>query len=496
MVAKARKRGTPHARVASSRRGAKAPTFSRRRRLLIRACDVVVTMDDPGTELPGGSILIDDGVITWVGPGDAPPADGVEVVDGRGLIAIPGLINAHHHLYQSMTRSRAQDQGLFGWLQQLYPVWAGVDVPWMRAAAAVSLAELALSGCSTTTDHHYVFPSGVAGIMEAEVHVARKIGMRFHPCRGSMDLGAGKGGLPPDSIVEDTDAILTQTEDAIRRWHDPRPGAMVRVAVAPCSPFSATPRLMRESAALARRAGVRLHTHIAETVDEEDYCRRIFGRRPLQLLDDLEWLGPDVWLAHCVHLNGDDIRRVAQTGTAVAWCPTSNLRLGSGIAPVGELLEAGAAVGLAVDGSASNDAGHMLAEVRQAMLLARARGNPKRMSARDALRIATRGSARCLGRDDVGALLPGKRGDVALYSADSLPMAGTQFDPVAALVYCFPQRVRHLVVDGRRVVRDGRLVNMDEDVIAADARSVEQRILTGTRERGNRGTRRARRGGM
>jgi len=217
MVAKARKRGTPPARVASSGRGAKAHTFSRRRRLLIRACDVVVTMDDPGTELPGGSILIDDGVITWVGPGDPPPADGVEVVDGRGLIAIPGLINAHHHLYQSMTRSRAQDQGLFGWLQQLYPVWAGVDIPWMRAAAAVSLAELALSGCSTTTDHHYVFPSGVAGIMEAEVHVARQIGMRFHPCRGSMDLGAGKGGLPPDSIVEDTDAILTQTEDAIRR---------------------------------------------------------------------------------------------------------------------------------------------------------------------------------------------------------------------------------------------------------------------------------------
>src|SRR3989442_923381 len=236
-----------------------------------------------------------------------------------------------------------------------------------------------------------------------------------------MDLGAGKGGLPPDSIVEDTDAILTQTEDAIRRWHDPRPGAMVRVAVAPCSPFSATPRLMRESAALARRAGVRLHTHIAETVDEEDYCRRIFGRRPLQLLDDLEWLGPDVWLAHCVHLNGDDIRRVAQTGTAVAWCPTSNLRLGSGIAPVGELLEAGAAVGLAVDGSASNDAGHMLAEVRQAMLLARARGNLKRMSARDALRIATRGSARCLGRDDVGALLPGKRGVHAVLVASDVP---------------------------------------------------------------------------
>jgi len=347
-------------------------------------------MDDAGKELPGGSILIDDGVITWVGPGDPPEAGGVEVVDGRGLIAIPGLINVHHHLYQSMTRARAQDQGLFGWLTQLYPVWAGVDLPWMRAAAAVGLAELALSGCSTTTDHHYVFPSGVAGILEAEVDVARQIGMRFHPCRGSMDLGASKGGLPPDSLVEDTDAVLTQTEDAIRRLHDPRPGAMIRVAVAPCSPFSATPRLMRESAALARRAGVRLHTHIAETADEEDYCRRIFGRRPLELLDDLEWLGPDVWLAHCVHLNSDDIRRVAQTGTAVAWCPTSNLRLASGIAPAGELIEAGAAVGLAVDGSASNDAGHMLAEVRQALLVARARGNPKRMSARDALRIAIR----------------------------------------------------------------------------------------------------------
>src|SRR2546428_3561391 len=228
-----------------------------------------------------------------------------------------------------MARSRAQDQGLFGWLQQLYPVWAGVDIPWMRAAAAVSLAELALSGCSTTTDHHYVFPSGVAGIMEAEVHVARQIGMRFHPCRGSMDLGAGKGGLPPDSIVEDTDAILTQTEDAIRRWHDPRPGAMVRVAVPPCSPFSATPRLMRESAALARRAGVRLHTHIAETVDEEDYCRRIFGRRPLQLLDDLEWLGPGARPAPPRPLNRDDISPVGQPGTPRALGSTAELRLGA-----------------------------------------------------------------------------------------------------------------------------------------------------------------------
>src|SRR5213593_4778293 len=282
-------------------------------RLLIRSCDVVVTMDDAGTELPGGSILVEDGVITWVGAGDPPRAGEGEVLDGRGLIAIPGLINVHHHLYQAMTRARAQDQRLFGWLQQLYPVWAGVDISWMRAAAAVGLAELALSGCSTTTDHHYVFPNGVAGILDAEVDVARQIGMRFHPCRGSMDLGASKGGLPPDSIVEDTDAILTQTEDAIRRWHDPAPGAMVRVAVAPCSPFSVTPRLMREAADLARGEGVRLHTHLAETVEEEAYCREVHDCTPVEYAERLGWLGDDVWLAHCVHLDAASIGKLAAT---------------------------------------------------------------------------------------------------------------------------------------------------------------------------------------
>jgi len=434
-------------------------------------------MDDAGTEVRDGSVLIEDGVISWVGTGVPPRPSDARVVDGRGLVATPGLINTHHHLYQSLTRVRAQDQGLFGWLRQLYPVWAGLDLEWMRAASAVGLAELALSGCSTTTDHHYVFPTGVTGILEAEVDVAAQIGLRFHPCRGSMDLSAAQGGLPPDGLVEDIDSILAQTDEAVTRLHDPRPGAMLRVAVAPCSPFSVTPRLMRESAALARRRGVRLHTHIAETVDEEAYCQSKFGRRPLELLDDLQWLGADVWLAHCVHLNGDDVRRIARTRTAVAWCPTSNLRLGSGIAPAREMLDAGVSVGLAVDGSASNDAGQMQGEVRQAMLVARARGDARAMSAREALRVATRGGARCLGRDDIGALEPGRRGDVALFALEGLALVGADADPAAALVYCAPQRVRHLFVDGRAVVQDGHLVHVDEEAIAREGHRVGRRIV-------------------
>ncbi|HET6946499.1 MAG TPA: 8-oxoguanine deaminase, partial [bacterium] len=433
--------------------------------ILIRGCDAVVTMDDAGTELSGASLLLRDGVIAWVGRDDAPgapEAGDAEVVDGAGMVAIPGLINAHHHLYQSLTRVRAQGQGLFGWLQELYPVWAGLTVDWMRAAAGAGLAELALSGCSTTTDHHYVFPNGVTGVLDAEVDVARELGLRFHPCRGSMDLGRSDGGLPPDTIVEDIDGILGHTEDAVRRLHDPSPGSMLRVAVAPCSPFSATRRLMEESQALARRLGVRMHTHIAETLDEERFCRESFGLRPVELLDALGWLGPDVWLAHCVHLNADDVGRIARSKTSVAWCPTSNLRLGSGLAPARELLDAGAVVGLAVDGSASNDSGDMLAEVRQAMLVARGRSGPAAMSARDALRVATRGSAGCLGRDDIGSLQAGKRADVALFDLANLAYAGAEADPVAALMYCRPQRASHLFVEGRPVVRDGELVTADE----------------------------------
>jgi cytosine/adenosine deaminase-related metal-dependent hydrolase len=444
-------------------------------RVLVDSCDVVATIDDEGTEVAGGSILVEDGVIAWVGTGQ-PPSAPDETIDGRGSVAVPGLVNTHHHLYQTLTRVRAKDQGLFGWLTELYPVWAGVDEEWERAAAAVGLAELTLSGCTTTTDHNYVFPKGSGGLLEAEIEVAERIGLRFHPCRGSMDLGQSAGGLPPDSVVEDSDTILDHTQQVVRRFHDPSPGSMLRVAVAPCSPFSATPELMRHSADLARALGVRLHTHIAETVDEEDFCLRRFGMRPLELLEDLGWLGPDVWLAHCVHLSDQDIKRIAATGTAVAWCPTSNLRLGSGIARAGELLEHGATVGLGVDGSASNDGGSLLAEVRQAMLLARASGDPHAMSAREAMRVATRGGAACLGREDIGSIEPGKRADVALFAVDDLHHAGAESDPFAAVVHCSPQRVRHLLVDGRPVVRDGRLVTADEGEITAEGRRVARRI--------------------
>jgi cytosine/adenosine deaminase-related metal-dependent hydrolase len=434
--------------------------------ILIDRCTVIATMDDAGTEIFGGSILLDQGKIAWVGQGRPEGEEKVEVLDARGLVAIPGLVNTHHHLYQTLTRARAQDQGLFGWLEELYPVWARLDVEWERAAAGVALAELALSGCSTTVDHHYVFPRGVAGLLEAEIEVAARVGLRFHPCRGSMDLGRANGGLPPDSIVEDLDVILADTVEQIRRYHDPAPGSMLRIAVAPCSPFSASEHLMRESVALARRHRVRLHTHIAETQDEEAFCRQKFGRRPLELLADLDFLGPDVWLAHCVHLDREDIRRLADTRTCVAWCPTSNMRLGSGIAPARELLEAGATVGLAVDGSASNDGGHMLGEVRQAMLVARARSGPAAMTARQALRIATRGGAACLGRDDIGSIEVGKRADIALFAIDDLAHAGAEGDPAAALIYCAPGRVRQLFVEGNPVVKDGHLVNVDETALA------------------------------
>ncbi len=434
--------------------------------ILIEHCAAIATMDDAGAEHLDGWILIDGGTIAGVGH-DRPPVQGeVERVDGQELVAIPGLVNTHHHLFQTMTRVWAQEQGLFGWLKELYPVWARMTLDWERTAARIALAELALSGCSTTTDHHYVFPTGVTGLLEAEIEAARQIGLRFHPCRGSMNLGQSKGGLPPDSIVQDLDTVLAETEQAIRRFHDPKPGSMLRIAVGPCSPFSVSERLMRESAALARRHGVRLHTHIAETLDEEAYCWQKFGRRPVELLQDLDLLGPDVWLAHCVHLDAEDIRRIANSRTSVAWCPTSNARLGSGIAPARELLDAGVTVGLAVDGSASNDSGHMLAEVRQALLITRAQKGPAAMTAREALRVATRGGAACLGRDDIGSIAAGKRADIALFSLDEFGFRGAEADPVAALVFCSPARVRHLFVEGRPVVKDGRLVNVQEKIMA------------------------------
>jgi cytosine/adenosine deaminase-related metal-dependent hydrolase len=430
--------------------------------ILIDNCRVVATMNDAGTELEGASILIDGGLIRWVGRGRPPVNEPPDVLDGDGLVAIPGLINTHHHLYQTLTRVRAQQGTLFDWLRELYPVWATIDADWERTAAEVGLAELALSGCSTTTDHHYVFPTGASGLLETEIEVAEQVGLRFHPCRGSMDLGESKGGLPPDRVVEDRDAILAATDEAITRFHDPKPGSMLRIAVGPCSPFSVTPQLMRESASLARQRGVRLHTHIAETMDEEAYCQEKFGKRPVELLEDLGFLGDDVWLAHCVHVGGADIERLATTRTGVAWCPTSNLRLGSGFAPGRELLDAGVPVGIAVDGSASNDSGNLLAEARQALLVTRGRKGPAAMTAREALWLATRGGAAVLGRDDIGSLQAGKRADIALFAVDGLAFRGAESDPLASLIFCNPGPVQHLFVEGKPVVHDGHLVNVSE----------------------------------
>jgi 8-oxoguanine deaminase len=454
-------------------------------RMLIHDCEVVVTMDDAGTEIPGGSILIEDGAVAWAGTGavPSPGLEDVEEVDGRGLVATPGLVNTHHHLYQTMTRGFAPESRLFDWLRTLYPVWAGVDAEWVRAAAMVGLAELAFSGCSTSADHHYLFPRGSGDLLAAEIDAASAVGLRLHACRGSMDVGRSSGGLPPDDVVEDADAVLAETEEAVGRHHVPADGGMVRIAVGPCSPFSVSDRLMRESASLARRLGVQLHTHIAETRDEEDYCRERFGKRPVELLDDLGFLGEDVWLAHCVHVGDRDVARLAATGTGVAWCPTSNLRLGSGIAPARALLDAGVRVGLGVDGSASNDAGDLLAEARQGMLVTRAGGDTAAMTARDALRVATRGGAEVLGRSDLGTIEVGKRADVALFDVSGLRQAGADADPVGALLFSPPSGVRHLIVEGRMVVHGGQLTGADEAAVAAEGHRIGRRVAEWAGER-------------
>jgi cytosine/adenosine deaminase-related metal-dependent hydrolase len=436
--------------------------------IVIEGC-AIATVDPAGNEWADGHLVLDGPWISAVGNGAAPAVTGpVTRVDGSGLLATPGLVNTHHHLYQWLTRGLAQDSTLFGWLTTLYPLWAGIDAQLVHDGAAANLGRLALSGCTTTTDHHYVFPAGGGDCLAAEITAAREIGVRFHPARGSMDLGASDGGLPPDSVVEDRDAILMATQEAIERWHDPAPDAMVRIAVAPCSPFSVTEGLMRDAADLARRTGVRMHTHLAETIDEEDFCQQKYGRTPAEYVEDLGWLGPDVWLAHCVHLSDAAIGRLAATGTGVAHCPTSNGRLGAGVAPLSDLLAAGVHVGLGVDGSASNEAGGLVAELHQSLLVARGRGGPQALNARQALALGTIGGARCLGREaELGSLEPGKLADVALWRVDGLTAAGLD-DPVASLVFGTPT-LEALYVGGRPVVTEGELVNVDEDELAKSA---------------------------
>jgi cytosine/adenosine deaminase-related metal-dependent hydrolase len=443
--------------------------------LVIEGC-AVATVDAARTEHASGHLVVDGPWITAVGPGPAPDVPGAARVDGRGCLATPGLVNCHHHLYQWITRGTAQQATLFEWLVELYPVWAGLDPELEHDAARAALAVLALSGCTTASDHHYLFPRRGGDLLAAEVAAARAIGLRFHPCRGSMDLGRSRGGLPPDEVVEDRDEILSATEEAIDRHHDASPDSMLRIAVAPCSPFSVSEDLLRESAALARRRGVRLHTHLAETLDEEAFCHERFRRTPVEYLDDLGWLADDVWLAHCVHVETPAVRRLGETGTGVAHCPSSNARLGAGIAPAADLLAAGAPVGLGVDGGASNEAGQLLPEVRQALLFARLRGGPSALTARQALAVGTIEGARCLGRAaELGSLEPGKLADVALWRLDGIGHADVA-DPVAALVLGPPAPLELLLVGGGPVVERGALLTASEAEIAARARAASRRL--------------------
>ena len=425
----------------------------------------VVVMDDAGTEHEDGWVLVEDGVVAATGGGSEPEAD--ERIDLAGAVVTPGLVNTHHHLYQTLTRARAQEADLFTWLKTLYPVWARLDEESEHAAARTGLAELALSGCTTVFDHHYVFPRGGGDLIEAEMTAARELGVRLVPSRGSMDLGESDGGLPPDSLVEDADTVLAETERLATRYPE--------LVVAPCSPFSVTGELMRESAELARRLGLTLHTHLAETVEEEAYCQELYDCRPVEYLEQLGWLDGDVWCAHCVHLSDADIARFGETGAGVAHCPSSNLRLGAGVAPVRQLLDANVRVGLGVDGSASNERGDLFLEVKQALLVARGRGGPEALTAREALRLGTRGSASVLKRDDLGSLEPGKSADLAVWRTDGLELAGAD-DPVAGVVFSGPHRVDRLVVAGEDVVREGCLVRADEDEIAQEHRRVAEKF--------------------
>ena len=427
----------------------------------------VVTMDDEGTEHEDGWVLIGDGAVDSVGAGALPEAD--DRVDLGGAVVTPGLVNTHHHLYQTLTRAQAQQADLFTWLKTLYPIWARLDAESEYAAARTGLAELARAGCTTVFDHHYVFPRGQSGLADALIRAAEDVGVRLVFGRGSMDLGESEGGLPPDSLVEDLDTILAQTEELARDGVD--------VAVAPCSPFSVTKELMRESAALARRLGVPLHTHLAETAEEEAYCQELYGCTPVEYLEELGWLAEDVWCAHCVHLSASEVQRFADTGTGVAHCPTSNLRLGAGLAPIRDLVDAGVRVGLGVDGSASNERSDLFFEVKQALLVARGRGGPEAMTVRDALRLATRGGADVLRRSDIGALDPGRRADIAVWRTDGLELGGA-VDLVAGLVFSAPHPVDRLYVGGEEVVREGRLVRADEDEIAREHRVQARRFAS------------------
>ena len=444
--------------------------------ILIRNADVVVTMNATRQELTATDLHLKDGVVHAIGKGLSVPA--AQVIEARGCVVTPGLVNTHHHLYQTLTRAvpGGQDALLFGWLKTLYPIWSRFGPDEMFTSAQVGLTELALSGCTMTSDHLYLYPNGSR--LDDTIAAAGEVGLRFHPTRGAMSIGESSGGLPPDSLVEKEPAILNDMIRVVDRFHDPRPGAMVRVGLAPCSPFSVSRELMRDAALLARDKGVMLHTHLAENDEDIAYSLAQFGCRPGQYAEDLGWTGADVWHAHCVKLDGSEIDLFARSGTGVAHCPCSNCRLGSGIAPVRAMRDAGVKVALGVDGSASNDAGNLIAEARMAMLLQRVAKGADAMSAREVLEIATMGGAQVLGRDDLGSLEPGKRADLAIWDMSGIEAAGS-WEPVAALVLCGPTRVKGLIVEGREVVRDGQMVTVDLPRVLERQRQLAGRLAGG-----------------
>jgi cytosine/adenosine deaminase-related metal-dependent hydrolase len=457
--------------------------------LLVRNAAVLVTMDDQRREIPGGGLFVRDGMIEQVGRTEELPSQADTVLDLHDQIVLPGLVNTHHHFYQTLTRAvpAAQNANLFNWLKTLYPIWARMTPEDIFISTQTALAELALSGCTTASDHLYLFPNGSK--LDDEIAGAREVGLRIQASRGSMSLGESQGGLPPDSVVDSEDAILEDSVRLIERYHDPNPGAMVQIVLAPCSPFSVTGELMKQSAVLARRYGVHLHTHLAETQDEEAFCLEKFGYRPVAYMQSVDWVGPDVWFAHSVHVRQPEVDLYARTGCGVAHCPSSNMRLASGIAPVREYIQAGVKLGLGVDGSASNDGSHLLAEARQAMLLARLRSGlegaslsgteaPPLLTARQVLELATRGGAAVLGRNDIGSLVVGKCADFFTIDLNRLAYAGALHDPVAAVVFCAPQEVDLNVVAGRVIVQHGQLLTIDVPNLVQRHNRAARRLLT------------------
>jgi cytosine/adenosine deaminase-related metal-dependent hydrolase len=445
--------------------------------LLVKNATVLVTMDDQRREIADGAIFVRDNVIEAVGTTADLPATADEVLNLAGHLIMPGLVNTHHHMYQSLTRAipAGQDAQLFDWLVALYPIWARLQPDMIYTSTLAAMSELILAGCTTASDHLYIFPNGCK--LDDEIQAATEIGMRFHASRGSMSLGESQGGLPPDSVVENEESILRDTRRLIEQYHDHQRHAMLRITVAPCSPFSVTPDLMREAATLARSYGVRLHTHLAENQTDVDYSKEKFGFEPADYAQNVGWVGDDVWHAHCVCLTDHGIGLFAQTGTGVAHCPSSNMRLASGIAPVRKMRDAGVRIGLGVDGSASNDSGHLLNEARMAMLLQRVMGNPAALSARAALEIATRGGASVLGRDDIGYLAEGMSADFVAFDLNHIAFAGAHIDPVAALVLCTPPRVDYSVINGRIVVREGHLTTLDLPAVIARHNKLSLKLI-------------------